>query len=346
MVNPALASILRSGRTEFNTRFAAARRIHPDLRPDVFGSFIETAIDELVSAVEKVRADRLSDVTQAAYDAGLELVGQKLAGPGARMAVVEEGWRRILPKIAPLVASAPGRVIPAICNALHQLASTPNSRPIQWLEFMEKFGPLCSDPDALLKLGQVCAWRAGLTHFRKGAIAAADTLPESLVLGVLNAAADAKWPDLRAHLTANPWFDPADTSKQPPTLRVVGQVGAFRGFGGFFTEPPLVAPAHGDFLVRSNSDCWLLTADAFGATFHRASTSDFETAANDSQLPSTLKISGSRVVLNGNRFEFPELGEFTSAAANDTTLALTSSLTHSIVLVALDDHEVRNPTST
>lgn len=335
MVSPALGSILRSGRTEFNARFAAARRFHPDLQADAFTSFLETAVDELVSAIEKVRADRLSEVTQAAYDAGLELVGQKLAGPGARISAVGDGWRRILPKIAPLVASAPGRVIPAVCNALHQLASIPDARPVQWIEAMEKLGPQCPDAEALLKLGQVCGWRAGLAHFRQSAIGTADTLPESLVLRVLNAPADAKWSDLRLRLTANPWFDPANSSQGASPLRVVAQVGAFRGFGGFFVEPPLVAPAHRDFLVRSNSDCWLLTADAFGATFHRASMSEFETAARESRLPSALKIAGSRVVLNGSRFEFPELGEFTSAAANDTTLALTSSLTHSIVLIAL-----------
>src|SRR5687767_6242558 len=174
MVSTSLASILRSGRADFNARFVAARRIHPDLDPGAFADFLRTAVDELARAVEKVRADRLGEVTMAAYDVALELVGQKLAGPGARLASVEEGWRRILPKTASLVASAPGRLIPAVCNAVHQIASTHGARPAQWIAKMEKLAPECVDAEAFLKLGQVAAWRAGLAHLRSGAIAAAD----------------------------------------------------------------------------------------------------------------------------------------------------------------------------
>src|SRR6266496_5208897 len=110
MVSAALASILRAGRTDFNARFAAARRIYPELQPEAFAEFLRTAVDALVGAVEKVRADRLGEVTMAAYDAALELVGQRLAGPGARLSSVAEGWGRVLPKLGPLVAGAPGRL--------------------------------------------------------------------------------------------------------------------------------------------------------------------------------------------------------------------------------------------
>jgi hypothetical protein len=335
MISAALASILRSGRTEFNSRLAAARRARPDLQPEAFGAFLETAVNELVCEVEKVRADRLSEVVSTAYDAGLELVGQKLAGPGGRLPIVEEAWRRILPRIATLVAISPRRLIPAISNAAHQIASTPGARPILWIETMEKLGPQCLDPEALLKLGQVSAWRAGLAHFRHGALAAADTLPESLVLAAMNAPANLKWQDLKPKFLASPWFDPVNAANNSSIVRVAAHVGTFRGFGGLFAEPPLVTSAGGYFFAQSNGDCWLLTADAFGATFHRAPLKEFERAAQESHLPSGLKITQSRAVLNGERFEFPALGDFTSAAANETTLALTSRLTHSIVLVAL-----------
>src|SRR6185295_3137742 len=99
MVSTALASILRSGRAEFNSRFVAARRLHPELEPGAFTEFLATAVDTLAQAVAKVRAERLGEVVLAAYDAGLELVGQKLAGPKARVTGIEEAWHRILPKI-------------------------------------------------------------------------------------------------------------------------------------------------------------------------------------------------------------------------------------------------------
>jgi hypothetical protein len=79
----------------------------------------------------------------------------------------------------------------------------------------------------------------------------------------------------------------------------------------------------------------LLTADAFGFTFHRATLDEFEAASRARRLPEGLKISGARVELDGARYEFPGLGEFASVAANATTLAFTTAFTHSIVLVAL-----------
>jgi hypothetical protein len=335
MPSPALISILRSGRADFNARFAAARRIHPDLEPGAFAEFLGTTVDELALAVEKVRADRLGEVTMAAYDAGLELVGQKLAGRGSRIPSIEEGWRRILPKAASVVATAPGRLIPALCNAVHQLASTPGARPAQWIEAMESLAPQCEDTEAFLRLGQICAWRAGLAHFRSGSIAAADAMPEPLTLAALGAKSGSSWVNVRERLLANPWFDPGVEPNNSSALRAVAQAGSFKGFGGLFIEPPQVVSSGERFLARSDSECWLLTADVFGATFHRASIKEYEAAKGDCRLPSGLQITGSRVLFQGKRFEFPELGEFTSAAANATTLALTSGLTHAIVLVAL-----------
>src|SRR5262249_1631555 len=117
--------------------------------------------------------------------------------------------------------------------------------------------------------------------------------------------------------------------------RIVAQAGAFRGFGGLFIEPPSVAATGSHFLARSGGECWLLTADAFGATFHRATVGEFEAASPESRMPVGLHFDGSRVAIDGARFEFPAIGEFTSAAANSTTLAITSRFTHSVVLVAL-----------
>lgn len=338
MVSAALASILRSGRSDFNARFIAARHIYPDLQPEAFTEFLRTAVDDLVRAVHAVAADRVGEVTIAAYDAALELVGQKLAGPEAntssRLRLVDEGWRRVLPIIAPLVATAPVRLISGVCNAIHQLASTPSARPKEWIEITEKLGPQCTDPNMFLKLGQVAAWKAGFAHFRQGAIVAGDALPEALVLSALGAKSDSTWMDLRARLLSNPWFDPSGAGEESSVIRVAGQVGSFRGFGGLFVEPPLVVATGEYFLARSNSECWLLTADLFGATFHRASIEEFESATQRSQLPANLEIEGLRLSLNGERVELPAVGEVTSVAANGTTVALTARLTHSIVLIA------------
>jgi hypothetical protein len=338
-VSEALASVLRSGRDEFNSQFAEARRLYPALDGGVFLEFLRNHVDQIVRAVEKAKPDCVPDVGVAAYETGLELVGQKLVGSGARNRIIEEGWLRVLPAIASLVAKAPARVIGAVSNALHNLAGTPGAHPEQWISEMEKLGPQCSDVETLLRLGQVEAWRAGLAHFRQGAIAAADNLPASLALAAVGAVANGDWSDVRKRLLADPWHNPSAAAStgngQASRVQVMAQAGAFRGFGGVFVEPPRVASAGEHFLVRSGEESWLLTADVFGATFHRGSLAEFESAAKTTKSPAGLRVSDSKLSWKDERFEIGGLGKFTSSAANDTTLALTSDLTHSVILVAL-----------
>jgi hypothetical protein len=337
MISDAFASGLRSGRAEFNAQFAEARRRYPELDAEAFAGFLQTAADPVVRAVASALPERGVEAVRAIYDAALELVGQRIVGPCARRPFVEEGWKRVLPAAASLLATSPAGVVAAVSNALHRLGTTAGARPAQWIEEMERLAPRCREVDSLLKLGQVAAWRAGLAHFRQGAIAAADTVPETLALAAVGAPASARWADVRQRLLANPWFDPSNPEDQliAAPVRVAAQVGAFRGFGGLFTKPPRVTAAGEHFLVCSGEEGWLLTADAFGATFHRATVDESATAQRSSGLPSGLEIAGSKIAWQGNRFEIPALGELTSAAANAATLAVTSSLTHSVVLVAL-----------
>jgi hypothetical protein len=53
------------------------------------------------------------------------------------------------------------------------------------------------------------------------------------------------------------------------------------------------------------------------------------------QLPKDLRVTDSKLSWKEEPFEISGLGKFTSSAANETTLALTSELSHSVILVAL-----------
>jgi len=331
-LSPAFAAFLRNARPELNARFAEARRMRPDLDGDAFAAFLRDTADPLVAAVAAVSPERAADVARAAFELGLELVGQGLAGPAAREPAVEAGWRQVAPAVASLVAAEPERVLAAIGNALHRLASTPGARPAEWLAAMEQLGPRCADANAFLALGQVAAWRAGMAHYRAGALAAADALPPALAMAALRAAGDG-WGEVRGWLAADPWYDPSALAR-PGGPRVVARAGAFRGFGGLFVEPPVATAAGDHFIVRSGDDGWLLTADAFGATFHRAT--DAERARRGpSIIPPGVTARGTTVEVNGARLDVPEIGEIAGVAAAGRTLALTSAWTHAVILVAL-----------
>ncbi|RYD50083.1 MAG: hypothetical protein EOP83_24430, partial [Verrucomicrobiaceae bacterium] len=265
MLSEAFTSVLRSGRAEFNALFVQARRHYPELDGNEFGEFLRQAVEPLVCAVETCAPERIEEVVSAAYEVGLELVGQRIAGPGARRREFEEGWRVLMPGCAFPIAAAPRRLLGALSNGLHTLASTPGARITDWTAEMVRLAPRVEQPEILLGLGKVLAWKAGLAHFREGSLAAADLLPEELALEALGASSGSAWTEVRARLAADPWYVPGLEEGGMPMPRV----GAFSGFGGLFPEPPRVAAAGEDLLVLSGDTCWLLTADAFGATFHR-----------------------------------------------------------------------------
>jgi hypothetical protein len=235
MLCDTLVSVLRSSRADFNARVALAKRAQPGLDEAAFGAFVRARIDPLVRLAAEDRAFELID---AAWDHGLDLVAQRLVGPRARHPWIDETWGRL----GFLMAAAPRRLIPALSNAAHQLATTPGARPGQWLDLMERLGQVAADVETLLRAGQVAAWRAGLAHFREPA-------------------------------AAGPWLE------KPSDGRELLRVGGFRGFGGLFIAPPLVRAADDQLLVRSGDDAWLLIADSFGATFHRISKAEFEAAS-------------------------------------------------------------------
>ena len=328
MLSAAFAAVLGSDRESFNARFTQARRARPALGDgERFAAFLRDAVDPVVDAVPGSDAAAVGEV---AYALALELVGARLDGPA-----LVEGWRRVLPAAAPAVAANPWRVLAAVSNALCTLETTPGARPAEWTETMTWLAPLVGgDVEKFRRLGQVAAWRAGLAHFRESALAVADTLPELLAAAGVGAEA-APWAETRARLAADPWFLPGRPDAAP--LHLAAGAGGFRGFGGPFPEPPRVAAGAegtGGFLVLGGGECRWLTADASGATFHRADPADF-TRAQNCPPPLGLEVNGSRVAWHGRHVEVPVPGDLTSAAADGRTLALTGSLTHLVLLVPL-----------
>lgn len=274
MLCDTLVSVLRSSRADFNARVARAKRAHPGLDEAAFGAFVRERIDPLVRLAAE---DRALEVIDVAWDQGLELVAQRLAGPQPRHPWVNEAWSRL----GVLMAAAPRRLIPALSNAAHHLATTPGARPGQWLDLMERVGQVAADVDTQLGAGQVAAWRAGMAHYREPAVA----LLRSLDPDVARLALGADSRHLIEAAAAGPWIEtPADG-------REILRVGGFRGFGGLFIAPPLVRAADDQLLVRSGDDAWLLIADSFGATFQRIATPEFEAASTspcDRPLPADI----------------------------------------------------------
>ncbi|WP_058047914.1 hypothetical protein [Janthinobacterium sp. Ant5-2-1] len=322
MISPAFASILASGRAQFNARAAEARRRFPSLDMAAFGAFLHDGVDPLVQAVAAAAPERVGGVTLAAYDMALELVGHGLAGPAAKNAFLNTVWRELAPQFSRLLATAPVDVLGMLSNAAIHIASVAGARPAQWQAGMAAVAPQVDSVAQLRAVGQVLAWRAGVAHFRLGALAAADTLPPALALAAFDEPG-AQWPQVRAQLLANPWRGNAEGR----------EFGSFSGLGGAFGTPPQVRATNDGFVVRSAERHYLLVADAYGAVLHSATAQEYEQA--NTGMPSSVRLDGATVHIGARSIALDLPAGDIALAANAHTLAITSPWTHAIRLLPL-----------
>jgi len=332
MIEGMFAAILRTNRDEFNGRFANARHRFPNLDAHRFGQFLDRCVAPVAQTVEKAQPDAVVPLVFSAFDVGLELVGQNLINPVGTDDVQEKFWRCILPQVAPLPGFHPEIILPAISNALFHLTSAPGARPDAWIESLVELIPDCGDGDTLLKVGQVLAWRCGLARFRQSALQVAQSLPEKLALMAFDADPEGDWPEIKARLDVDPWFDPSVPPKAETSVEST-HVGSFRGLGGVLVEPPLVSGHDQGFLVLSGPDRFVLMADCFGHTFRRVIQEIPIDASPD--MPDNVSVKGTSVQWGEQVFHFPDLGCFSSVAFCLKTLAVTSPDSHHIVLLGL-----------
>jgi len=234
-----------------------------------------------------------------------------------------------------LLATDPARVAASVTNAACNLAAEPGADSESWLAAMEAAAPLCRDVDTCLKAGQVAAWRCGMAHYRRGALAIVPELPADLLAAALRLpdGVDASR-EAVVETLGDPWRPLASAGKEwrPAGLALVARTGGFRGFGGPFISPPEVFAKDGALFAFDSEVCWSLHADAFGVTFRRFGP----------ELPKgTLEGGGSftldecGVARKGPLVgEFPVLRRSSSSASDGDTLAATLPRSHRIYLVA------------
>lgn len=333
-ISPALEKVLRAGRPQFNARVTEAKHRYPAFKAEDFTDFLIKGVDPLVQAVDKAAPDYCSSVAVAAYDIALNLVGRDLAGPHTHNQRMNRLWQDIFPAIALRVAENPQLILGALSNALVNIEALPSARPDQWLVTMQKSAPQAASSEHLLSIGVLAAWCCGAAHFRQAALRAAATLPETLVQDLLGVDKKIPLSVLIQNLENNPWWLLQLQTADEQSIQK--EVGAFSGFGGYFSAPPQVRVNGDGFVVKSGDRYNILIADAYGAVFLPASESEFYTASiflGDNTKSSTPVLQGSRVNTGNKIIElhFPPKG--LELAGNEHTLAVTSPYSFAITLV-------------
>ena len=320
MPSEAFVSVLSARRADYNAQFLAAHRASPELDEAAFKEFLLGAVEPLVGAVAQHDSTAVLEVMDTAYAVGLELLSQRLAGPRAHYGFIDAAFRQLFPGLLRFVAQAPSVVLPRLCNALHQLATTPGARPAEWCTALLGLAPRLESVEALMSVGQVCAWLCGLAQYRNGALEACRRLPEPLALFFVAMALS--------------MFGAFELALPQPLQERLARVGG-RGFGGAFLAPPRVLRVGQELFVQSGDDAWLLLLDAFGCTLHRARAEELVGASFDVQLPG-VALDASHVEFRGSSLPLLAAGLPRSVVGNASTLLFTTEHSYAVTVVALE----------
>jgi hypothetical protein len=303
-------AVLERRREQYNARFRLARHRTGSLDPQEFLAYLRDVIGPVVDASASAEP-----VCDALVELSLELASRgRLGGEFARL----------LPAVAPLLATDPRRLPMALANAVHHLESSGSAAG--WVDTMTELTGHTTSADSLLAAGAVAAWRHGLAQLRTAALATAATVPAPL-LGI--ALGTTSTVDL-ARLATDPWSSPGAVSA--PALLPVRRVGAFRGFGGAFRRPPTVSTSDGRWYASDGVDTWRVFADRFGVNLGRIAA----VPAGTHQTGQLMLSRGGHVLdtETGLTVDLPELADVTSWASAGGTLAATTPWTHGILFVA------------
>ncbi len=325
-----LSHLFQQDRAFFNQLYADAQWRYPRLEGEQFSAFLLAAVDPLSAAIDSTGHTIDREWLSIVYTAALELVSHKLAGPAAVSPWHNQLWQQFA-KLPALLLLAP-ELGAELSNCLHHVLHHPGGAPQHWLASIGRCAPYCQTPDQLRQVAQIAAWTAGLAHYRHSALSLLPCLGDHLCSPLFNLSEHSEtWPKLFQQLQENPWTQVRNKGLTAPAPLL--SCGAFSGFGGVFMQPPRVGCVDQQLFAISDQECWELYADAFGSSLQavpRPAELNLATC-----YPDQVAFSDQQLRTPQGSFSLAGYGDITSACYCHQTLAVTTSLSHAILLVPL-----------
>jgi hypothetical protein len=333
----ALAKALERRRAFYNALFAEARGQHAELEPEDTLEHLRLRVAPAFAALPDLSRDAEDRALEALYRASLQLLSRRLAGRHA-LGSINVVWEQLLPRLVPLLAIAPRRVVALLSNAAFNLDQVPSARPAEWLARMLAVADHCGDMETLAAAGQIAAWRAGLPQFRTEALRrCAQFQPAALaaLLGSKDDASTAAATDALVRRLSSRRF--AYSSAETLSLTPLGSLGGFTGFGGQFSTPPKLSLFGGEMIAHDHDTAWQIHADAFGALLRRRQSIPESTkpASARSALGQFVVEADGRVRHGELGAHFPELAGATEFVADAELLAVALPRSHYVYLIAV-----------
>jgi len=334
MKSDALKQFFDAERETCNQMVSSVHHQYPQLDTDSFNEFLKECLDPIMEKFDGDSNQISFPVAYAGFKHGLQLATLNWLSDESKRNIVKCTWTEYYPCILPIVSAAPEKTFTKTSNILHQLSGVNLRFPLHWLNTMSSIASDCEDVQILDKAGAVCAWMAGLAHYREAALTQLKTLPAALhkKLFSLNDVTDVEIH--YAELTRNRWASNASIySTEPDNLyKHQRRIGQSELLGGDFPSVPEVVTNGQQLFVKTGSTTWLLHADSFGTTLLPHDEPDDRDL---SVTPNLLPIK--------ELDELKDIHNISSVAHLDDTIAITSPETYSVILISCPIAAESNP---
>lgn len=335
-LNPVFADLLQRQRAAFNQIFYQLRYQAQGLGPEQALAFYRQHLQAWILALAPVLLKPASSQAEAQAERaqldrvalqlaalGLDLSAQGLLSGRGVLAPVAQGLERLVTAYPGFVLANPPLMLACWVNALVQLCRHPGARPQQWLDDLLLWGGQSQDLQEFLKLGQVLAWRAGLAHYRQGALSVLSQLSPGLQASLLLGQSLEHW-------RASPWCK--GQTPQPPSLHLCELTAGFAGWGGQLLGLPELSWQADHLMVSDSAQGWHVFRDAWGESWIRSRflRKDPQTDLGPWQLDAQGHLS-----IQGLRACFPELRNWRQALGNQHSLFVVMPRSLRLWLVAV-----------
>lgn len=327
-MQPLLQLLLQEKREELNARFALARHQKRTLSASGFQNFLAAALIPLLEAVAEIQPEQLGLILDTFYEQALQLALRGRIDPDVEGLQVRL-WCDLFPRYKNLLGGFHREISARLGNALLQLQGRSEIIAARWMELMIDSAAFCRSLEDVTNSGLLAAWLSGCAEYRTGALAVAGNLPEDLTRTMVPQSEDRPASELFSIWQNNPWFDPAESSKE---IRYICRLGGFRGFDGSFAHPPHLRRTDAGVFAGSRDDWFEIQADIFGSHVRRVKLGGAKDIVSDSRA---VMLPGGKVVAGSREKSFSCFAGFRDAVCDGTTLFVTLPDSYFVYLLAL-----------
>jgi len=291
ITSPELIEILKKNRKEFNEAFYYYKSFYSYIDEEYFLKLFKKYAEFFTVVIlrdYKQKSDSfLSEKIIQLYNFLLEILAKNIF---LRNDKIEDLFYNIIQNFSRLFIDNSDEMMRKTINILINLSTVSGNIMTTWYKNIVKYKEIILSTEDYCRIGILSAWISGLANYRTESIKILETLSDDQI----NKIFDNKRPDLNS-LKSNYWYTPFTESERI----YFKTAGAFSGFGGEFSEPPVLRLSNDDIVVETKESLYKLHFDAYGEYFEQIKKDGFVSTENAAEI----NLSGDKITIN-NKYSF------------------------------------------